>query len=64
MASQDNSNQPGGPWGNGFRQPSDMEGAIPAAQARIKRMMPVGGAHGIIIIVELQLVGLGASTSY
>ncbi len=64
LASHDNSNQPGGSWGGGFRQPPDMEGAIRAAQARIKRMIPGGGAQGIIVIVALMLAGLGAWTSY
>lgn len=64
LASQDNNNQPGGPWGGGFRQPPDIEAAIRAAQARIKRMMPGGGARGIIIIAGLLLAGVGAWTSY
>lgn len=64
MASQDNTNQPGGPWGDGFRQPPDMEGAIRALQTRIKRMIPGGGARGIIVVIALLLAGLGAWTSY
>ena len=64
MASQTGNGNQGGPWGSGGAPGPDIEDAVRQAQARIRQLLPGGGARGLIIVVALLLAVLGAWTSY
>jgi len=64
MASQTGNGNQGGPWGGGGAPGPDIEDAVRQAQARIRQMLPGGGARGLIIVGALVLAALGAWTSY
>ena len=44
--------------------PPDIEDLVRQGQDRLKQMMPTGGPRGVIVLVALALVALGAWTAY
>ena len=63
MAQNDNGGQ-GGPWGRGAAPGPDVEELIRQGQERLKQILPGGGPRGLILLVIISLVSLGAYTSY
>jgi len=52
------------PWGNGEKPAFDVEGLVRQGQSRLRQIMPKGGPRGIVVVVLLALVALGAWTAY
>ncbi|MDH3228467.1 MAG: FtsH protease activity modulator HflK [Alphaproteobacteria bacterium] len=64
MPSQNGNGGPRGPWGRPDKPGADIENLVRQGQDRLKQIMPGGGRRGVIILVILVLIGLGAWTSY
>jgi len=54
----------GGPWRRPDKPGVDIEDLVRQGQDRLKQILPGGGRRGVIILVILALVALGAWTSY
>ena len=63
MASQDNGNEPGNPWGN-KGGPPDLEDLFRQGQSHLKHMLPRGGGRGFVGVVILVAIGLFLWTAY
>jgi membrane protease subunit HflK len=60
-----NGNRGQGPWNAGDNQgPPDIDALLRQARGRFRKIMPSGGLRGVIVIVVLAVVVLGAYTSY
>ena len=64
MPSQDGNDNRGNPWGNSAKPNPDIEDLIRQGQDRVRQMLPGGSPRGVIVLVVLGLLGLGAWTSY
>jgi membrane protease subunit HflK len=64
MSSQNGNGGRRGPWGSGDKPGPDIEDLVRQGQDRLKQILPGGGRRGVIILVILVLLGLGAWTSY
>jgi membrane protease subunit HflK len=64
MPWQNGSGNRGGPWGGGSNPVPDLEDLLRQGQDRLKQLMPGGSPRGIIALVVLALVALGAWTAY
>jgi len=59
-----NKNNGGSPWNSSSRPGTNVEDLVRQGQGQLRQMMPGGGPRGIIIIIILALIGLGAWTAY
>ena len=59
-----NNNNGGSPWNSSSRPGTNIEDLVRQGQGQLRQIMPGGGSRGIIIIVILALIGLGAWTAY
>jgi len=64
MPWQNGNGNRGGPWGGGPKAVPDLEDLLRQGQDRLKQLMPSGSPRGIIALVVLALVALGAWTAY
>jgi membrane protease subunit HflK len=64
MPPQHGSGNRGGPWGGGPNPVPDLEDLLRQGQDKLKQLMPGGSPRGIIALVVLALVALGAWTAY
>jgi len=59
-----NNNNGGSPWNSSSRPGTNIEDLVRHGQGQLRQIMPSGGSRGLIIIVILALIGLGAWTAY
>jgi len=64
MPSQNGNGGGRGPWGGPDKPGPNIEDLVRQGQDRLKQILPGGGRRGVIILVILALVALGAWTSY
>jgi len=64
MPSQGASGGRGSPWTSGAASPPDLANLIRQSQSRLKRLMPGSSSGGLIALVVIALIGLGAWTAY
>jgi membrane protease subunit HflK len=64
MPSQNANGGRGGAWTSGAASPPDLENLVRQGQDRLKRLMSGGSPRGLIPLVVLALIGLGAWTAY
>ena len=57
-------NSGGSPWNSSPRPGTNIEDLVRQGRGQLRQIMPGGGSRGIIIIVILALIGLGAWTAY
>lgn len=60
----DGSGNGNGPWGNRSGPGPDVEELVRQSQDRLRKLMPSGGANGLIIIAVVALLGVGAWSAY
>ena len=58
------SNSGGGSWNSSSRPGTNIEDLVRQGQGQLRQIMPGGSPRGIIIIIILALIGLGAWTAY
>ena len=59
-----NKNNGGSPWNSSSRPGTNIEDLVRQGQGQIRQIMPGGGSRGMIIIIILAVIGLGAWTAY
>jgi membrane protease subunit HflK len=59
-----NKNNGGSPWNSSSRPGTNIEDLVRQGQGQLRQIMPGGGPRGIIIIIIVALIGLGAWTAY
>ena len=57
-------NNGGGPWNSRSRPGTNIEDLVQQGQNQLRQIIPGGSPRGIIIIIILALIGLGAWTAY
>jgi membrane protease subunit HflK len=64
MPSTNGNGGSGNPWGANSNTPPDLEDLLRQGQNRLKQLLPKGGLRGVMFLILILLVGLGAWTAY